>query len=60
MKVNRTIVAVVDLHSSTDDRYWRMQTPMARLRAVEINRQAAYGHAYSKRLQRVLEIAELK
>jgi len=59
MKVDRTIVTVVDLHNTDDDRYWRMRTPIERLRAVQLDRQAAYGHKHtSKRLQRVLEIAE--
>lgn len=62
MKVNRKQLSVESLHGDheqADKLYWHGRTPMERLRAVQINRQVAYGQTnIAERLQRVLEIAE--
>jgi len=62
MKVDRETLQVEDLHGdaeASDRAYWRACTPLERLRAVQIDRQVAYGRAStSRRLQRVLEVAE--
>jgi len=62
MKLDRTKVMVVDVHGggeSSDRVYWLDKTPEARLRAIETDRQVAYGRAStSRRLQRVLEVAQ--
>ena len=59
MKLERTAISVVDTDDSSDRDYWLRQSPEARLRAIQIHRQAAYGRAdASGRVQRVLEVAE--
>ena len=59
MKVDRTRLQILDLHRQSDDRFWRAQAPVERLRAVQVNREVAHGRPrLSQRLQRVLEIAE--
>ena len=62
MKVDRKTLQVEDMHAdaeASDRTYWRARTPQERLRAVQIDRQVAYGRANTSRgLQRVLEIAE--
>ena len=62
MKLDRDKLDVVDLHDDAEARdraYWHAQSPLERLRAVEIHRQVAYGQAdTSRRLQRVLEVVE--
>jgi hypothetical protein len=46
---------------AADRAYWHSRTPAERLQAVELMRQSAYGYdPASARLQRVLEIAQLK
>ena len=57
MKVDRQIITVSTLHDKSDDEYWHSRTPIERLVALQINRQAAYGESNaSKGLQRVLEV----
>ena len=59
MNVDRTRLTVVDLRDTSDRAFWRVRTPFERLRAVQINRQVAYGRtSTSERLQRILEVAE--
>ncbi len=61
MKVDRTKLVVDDLGAAdaSDRAYWRDKTPVERLRAVQQDRQVAYGRASTaRRLQRVLEVAE--
>ncbi|MBI5303068.1 MAG: hypothetical protein HY868_13115 [Chloroflexi bacterium] len=43
---------------SDDKRYWHSQTPQARLRYMEELRRMNYGNLATKRLSRVLEVAE--
>ena len=46
---------------SGDTQYWLERTPAERLEALEQTRQILYGyHPSTARLQRILEIAELK
>lgn len=60
MDIDRTQLSIVDLHNSdADSEYWFRKTPIERLRAVQVNREAAYGKGRSSQgLQRVLEIIE--
>ena len=59
MKVNRHIITVSTLHDNSDDEYWQSRTPIERLVALQINRQAAYGESNaSAGLQRVFEVVE--
>jgi RAB protein geranylgeranyltransferase component A len=49
----------VDLKNSSDVGYWRKQPASERFRAIQINRQCAYGRTItSARLQRILEIVD--
>ena len=57
MKIDRNTLSVAGLHRQSDDRYWRAQTPVQRLRTMQLDREVAYGRpCSSQRLQRVLEI----
>ena len=59
LKVDRKTLSVASLHDSNDDAYWQTRTPEERLRAIQINRQAAYGKPNATgRLQRVLEVVK--
>lgn len=59
MKMDRTQLSVVDLKDSSDTEYWKKQTHSERLRAIQIDRQVAYGRSNtSRRLQRILEVAD--
>ena len=62
MKLDRTRLVIEDLHGdadSSDRMYWRDRTPLERLRALQTDRQVAYGRtSTTRRLQRVLEVAE--
>ena len=60
--VDRSTMVVDTLLDEPKDRvYWMAQSPEARWRAIELMRQVNYGiDATSRRLQRVLEIAEFK
>ncbi len=62
MKLDRTQLVIEDLHGRaelSDRTYWENRTPMERLRAVQIDRQVAYGRASaSRRLQRILEVVD--
>ena len=60
LRVDRSAFSVVRLdEQDRDDReYWLGKTPQERLQGVETIRQILYGYDPSKRLQRVLEVAE--
>lgn len=62
MRLDRTRLVIENLHQGAEDsdkQYWKRSSPLERLRAVQIDRQVAYGHANaSRRLQRILEIAD--
>jgi hypothetical protein len=62
MKLDRTQLVIEDLHRRaeiSDKKYWENSPPLERLRAVQFDRQVAYGHtSASRRLQRILEIAD--
>ena len=60
MDIDRTQLSIVDLHDSmADSNYWLRKTPIERLRAIQVHREAAYGRARSSQgLQRVLEVIE--
>jgi hypothetical protein len=62
LRLNRTAFSTGRLHDTPDDRtYWLAQTPLSRLKAVEIMRQAIYGYNPSTtRLQRILTITRLQ
>jgi len=65
VKVDRTAFKVFSSFEEADaaDRaYWHSRTPEERLNALELMRQSAYGYddPSTERLQRVLEIAQLK
>ena len=63
MKIDRTILVMENHHHEAeraDQRYWDEKTPVERFRAIQTHRQAAYGNEATRRLQRVLEIAERK
>jgi hypothetical protein len=51
-------MTVTDLDQNDEDQYWWSRTPLERLKAIEINRQAVYGYQDNPpRLQRLLEVA---
>jgi hypothetical protein len=61
VRMDKTAFSVVSLHDAdtVDRAYWASQTPRARLEALELMRQAAYGYdAVSARLERVLEVVK--
>jgi hypothetical protein len=60
MKLDRAKLSIMDLHAKSPDKgYWRRRTAIERLRAVQMDRQVAYGRANTtRRLQRILEVAE--
>jgi hypothetical protein len=59
IRLDRTAFAVVGLHEADalDREYWRGQSPLARLEAMEFMRQVAYGYdPDTARLERVLKV----
>jgi hypothetical protein len=59
MNLDRTKFSIVNLKESSDIGYWADKSPVERLRAIQINRQAAYGKSNaSGRIQRILEVVE--
>jgi hypothetical protein len=62
MNLDRKTLTIENLHGNAEVRdrlYWSDRTPEECLRAVQIDRQVAYGRAStSRRLQRILEVAE--
>ena len=58
LRVDRTVMTVTDLDQNDDDQYWQSRTPLERLQAIELNRQAVYGYRGNPpRFQKVLEVA---
>ena len=47
MKIDRNTLEIEDLHRQSDDRYWHAKTPVQRLRAVQLNREGAFGRIRS-------------
>jgi hypothetical protein len=62
LKMDKTAFSVSEGFDESDEKkYWLSKTPHERLEAVELMRQIIYGYdPSSTRLQRILEIAELK
>jgi hypothetical protein len=61
-RVDRSVFQIAFLDDVADDReFWRTKSPQERMEALELMRQIVYGYdPATTRLQRVLEIAELK
>jgi hypothetical protein len=60
-KIRRDVFEVVELNEADDSDYWLDRSPIKRIEAIEFMRKVMYGHdRVSKRLQRVLTVAELK
>jgi hypothetical protein len=60
-KIQRNIFQVLTLHEIDDRDDWRDRNFVERIEAIEFLRKAMFGHdRVSERLQRVLEIAELR
>lgn len=59
VRMDKSVVKLAKLTDPPDDlEYWLTQTPQARLAAVELMRQIAYGYdPATERLQRVLSLA---
>ena len=61
LKVDRSVLSLSTFKDKKDGQYWLSRTPIERLQAIQINRQAAYGKSNaSGGLQRVLEVAKQK
>jgi hypothetical protein len=61
MRLDKTVFSVISLHEADADlkAYWKAQTPHARLEALELMRQVAYGYnPLTARLERVLEVVK--
>lgn len=60
-KIQRNVFEVLNLHEADDRADWHNRSFVERIEAIEFMRKAMFGHdRVSARLQRVLEIAELK
>jgi len=59
-RMDKTIFSVAALTDESDEKaYWRDQSPVARLEALELMRQVMYGYdPTTARLQRVLAVVE--
>ncbi|MEM9556569.1 MAG: hypothetical protein AAGC60_20085 [Acidobacteriota bacterium] len=59
-QIDRSVIEVGEFDDSAERRaYWHARTPAERMAAIEELRRINYGeHATSRRLQRVLEVAE--
>lgn len=61
LHVDRRAFAIGTLHDDSDEReYWSQQTPQQRLAHVERLRRINYGSRATERLQRILEIIQLR
>ncbi len=61
MKLDRTMLVMENHHKEaerSDKQYWDAKSPMERFCAIQTHRQAAYGNEATRRLQRILEVAE--
>jgi hypothetical protein len=58
--MDKTIFSVAALTDQSDEKaYWREQSPVARLEALELMRQVMYGYdPTTARLQRILTVVE--
>ena len=60
LKIDRSAISVASLTDESDEKvYWLGRTPHERLRQVEILRRINYGRRAARRLQRVLEVADI-
>ena len=60
-KIQRNVFEVLNLHEADDRADWLNRSFVERIEAIEFMRKAMFGHdRVSARLQRVLEIADLK
>jgi hypothetical protein len=61
-RLDRTVLIVDTLdNDDAEKEYWKSRSPRQRMEALELMRQIIYGYdPATTRLQRVLEIAELK
>ncbi|MDB5391580.1 MAG: hypothetical protein JWM11_7226 [Planctomycetaceae bacterium] len=59
-RMDKTSLTITHLADQSDDLdYWRSQTPIARLQALELMRQVIYGYEHSTaRLQRCLTVVD--
>lgn len=61
IKLDKRFFSVASLSDQLDDKgYWFSKDPIERMRHIEVLRRINYGHGATSRLQRVLEITELK
>jgi hypothetical protein len=61
VRMDKTAFSIVSLFEADeiDKAYWRAQSPQARMEALELMRQVAYGYdPATARLERVLEVVE--
>lgn len=61
VRIDKSVLSTVSLsQADADDKaYWASQSPTARLQALELMRQVAYGYdPATARLERVLEVAQ--
>lgn len=59
-KATFSVLSSFEEADAADKTYWHSETPQERLAALELMRQINYGYdPITKRLQRVLEVAEL-
>ncbi len=59
LKLDRTALAIGSLSDTSEERtYWLTQTPRERLKQIEILRRINYGNHATRRLQRILEVAQ--
>ncbi len=62
VRMDKTVFSVVSSFEeadASDKEYWRTQSPQARLEALELMRQVAYGYdPLTARIERVLEVVK--
>lgn len=59
LKLDKTALSIGSLSDTSEERtYWLTQTPRERLKQIEILRRINYGNRATRRLQRVLEVAQ--
>jgi hypothetical protein len=60
IRMDKTVFSVISVHDADADlkAHWKAQTPQARLEALELMRQVAYGYnPLTAQLERVLAVA---
>ena len=62
LRMDKSALSVARLEDASDEKaYWASKTPVERLHAMEMMRQALYGYdPVTDRLQRVLTVIELE